>query len=166
MTNLLFVPFAGSTLRPLAAPVESLKQAPDVARAVGPAERLFDDGTHPLEGPKRRRIAHGLRASHEDLLQTLQLRLAQTRTPTPVTRGPQTRRPRRLLRRRPSTHRLPADPEITSDLRLGDPFFQQPSCLYPATFQLIEVPANTLWISDVPNVDPEEQVVTIFLEGR
>jgi hypothetical protein len=166
MTNLLFVPFPGSTLWPLAAPVESLKQAPDVARAVAPAERLFDDGTHPLQGPQRRGIAQGLRASHEDLLQAPQLRLLQPRTPTPVTRCPQTGRPCPLSRRRPSTDRLPSDPEITSNLRLRDPFFQQPAYLDPATLQLIDVPANTFWISHVSNVDPSGQVLTIVFEPQ
>ena len=166
MTNLLFVPFPGSTLRPLATPAESLKQTPDVARAVDPAERLFDDGTHPFQGPQRRGIAQDLRASHEDLLQTPQLGLRQPRTPTPVTRCPQTGRPRHLSRRGPSTDRLPSDTEITSDLCLRHPFFQQSAGLDPATLQLIEVPANTFWISHVPNVDPPGQSVTIFLEPQ
>lgn len=166
MTNPFFVAFSSSTLRPLAAPTQSLQEAPDVTRAVSPAEPLFNHCSYPLQGPQRRGVTEDLWTANQNLLQTPHLSFRQPRTSPTEARSHQAGRSRRLEGTRPSANRLPRYPKLPCDSRLRNPFFQQPSCLNPPALKLIEIPSNTLRIPHNPNIGPSGQSVTIFLEAQ
>ena len=79
MNDGLFVALPRPSHRPLTTPLQPAQNPPDVAVVVPNPKLLFDQMSHPPQGPQRCLVAQGFRSLQQTLLQPLQVLRTQTR---------------------------------------------------------------------------------------
>jgi hypothetical protein len=110
-----------------------------MARVVPHAGLSFDDPRDTRKRPEIGVESVGLRSPEEGSFYTLLLHGSQTATPSRASRTPPGASSSLFPCLEPSAHTLPADPQLSRDVRLSLALAEEPRCPLPAVLKLVKV---------------------------